>query len=476
MSMKAFYTFQLVISCLSLCLSRSRSESSLNNKVSASCLSKTSNSYIDQLCSQKNVAFVVRGIGDSFGLKKTSRESPSTCPYARSQQINQKSSNSLRALTQERNSFRGRPTTLFANLQCIAQGSTVVIVGANNRIGRLVADQLATSGLRLRLVGDNAEWATDKSRTGSADIFLGNIAQDPAKYDMDELFLGYVTSAGTSAIPLREVLRGAQGVVLCPESSSFPSPTWLMGGTPYQQDVVAARNIAASLDVSSTRTLVFLSSIGAQRPLPRIPQLDENLLLAVTNAFGAIDAKRAAEDVVRAAARRAGCDAYIVRAKLHCYPAGPFGGPGEVLPPPHTPPTSTHPPPTHPRPHTFDFLIPRTGPRAGALFGPLRPCRRGGLSGIRLVAACCGLLRLVAACCGSLLLAACCCRLLLPLAACCLPLAACCLPLAACRLLLAVCCLLLLAAPCCCLLLLEDCCLLPLAVACCCLRTAACCR
>ena len=219
-----------------------------------------------------------------------------------------------------------------AKQDTIDPAAPIVIFGADNRIGRLVSEQLVSSGLQVRMVGSSADWASSEA-SGSAQVFLGNPAQDPARYGMEELFLLRVQGAASFATPLREAMRGAQAVVVCPESTAFPSPAWIVAGrSPRQQHALLPRNVAAALDPAAARRVVLLSAIGAARALPRVPRLDENLLLAVTNAFGALDQFRVGEEAVRAAAGRAGCDAVIVRAKLHCYAAGPFGGPDEVLP------------------------------------------------------------------------------------------------------------------------------------------------
>ena len=78
-------------------------------------------------------------------------------------------------------------------------------------------------------------------------------------------------------------------MLICNDATAFPSLSWVVQGrSPYLQDVVQTRNVVSALDVSSTQVLTYLSSIGAQRSLPKLPRLDQNLLLSITNLFGAI--------------------------------------------------------------------------------------------------------------------------------------------------------------------------------------------
>lgn len=77
----------------------------------------------------------------------------------------------------------------------------------------------------------------------------------------------------------------------------------------------------------NAKRLIYLSCIGAQRELSRgIPKLDANILFWVLNFFGALDAKRGGEQLVRDAQKRLGIETVIVRSKLHCYESGAFAG------------------------------------------------------------------------------------------------------------------------------------------------------
>ena len=81
------------------------------------------------------------------------------------------------------------------------------------------------------------------------------------------------------------------------------------------------------MEDGTAKRLIYLSCIGAQRELSRgIPKLDANILFWVLNIFGALDAKRGGEQLVRDAQKRLGIDTVIVRSKLHCYESGPFAG------------------------------------------------------------------------------------------------------------------------------------------------------
>ena len=167
-------------------------------------------------------------------------------------------------------------------------GDTVVVVGAQSRVGSLVSGMLVKQNrFDLRLVGSSMAWAQEGVETKGGRLFIGNVAQD---IDHRELFLCQVGAGGQNAVVgLRDVLRGARAVLICNDATAFPSLSWVVQGrSPYLQDVVQTRNVVSALDVSSTQVLTYLSSIGAQRSLPKLPRLDQNLLLSITNLFGAI--------------------------------------------------------------------------------------------------------------------------------------------------------------------------------------------
>jgi hypothetical protein len=87
------------------------------------------------------------------------------------------------------------------------------------------------------------------------------------------------------------------------------------------------QNVLQCMKGGVAKRLVYVSCLGAERKLARgVPALDANILFWVLNLFGALDAKRAGEGLVRGAQEMLGVETCIVRPKLHCYASGPFGG------------------------------------------------------------------------------------------------------------------------------------------------------
>ena len=98
--------------------------------------------------------------------------------------------------------LRAHLTALRAKPDCIDDGAAIVIVGANTDIGSMVVEQLESTTLQLRLVGDSAQWASEKSRSSSAEVYLGSVAQDPASHGMEELFVCRAQGPALSATPI----------------------------------------------------------------------------------------------------------------------------------------------------------------------------------------------------------------------------------------------------------------------------------
>ena len=70
------------------------------------------------------------------------------------------------------------------------------------------------------------------------------------------------------------------------------------------------------------KRVVYMSAMGSTQ--------DDGLFL-VLNRFGALTAKRQGEELVRGWCESGRRDWTIVRPKLHCYEAGPFGSPSSEL-------------------------------------------------------------------------------------------------------------------------------------------------
>jgi hypothetical protein len=167
-------------------------------------------------------------------------------------------------------------------------------------------------------------------------VYVGNLAQDID--NGSNLNLLAASDAAMRAarygisqpiVSARELLRTSKAVVIAEETSCFPSLRWVFGQSPQNLEVRGVGNVIDCMQGGSAKRLVYLSCMGAERELsPRfsIPKVDANILFWILNIFGALDAKRKGEELVRRARSALGLETCIVRPKLHCYGVGPFGG------------------------------------------------------------------------------------------------------------------------------------------------------
>jgi len=207
----------------------------------------------------------------------------------------------------------------------LRDGDAVTVVGASSSVGRILAESLLRDGrFSVRLIANNPQAPELFARWPAAEVYVGNLAQDPDNGSG----LSLLRSGGSRPIvSAREVLQSSEAVVIAEGTSCFPSLSWLYGLSPANLDGRGVSNVVNSMQGGKSRRLIYLSCIGANRELARgIPKLDANILFWVLNFFGALDAKRAGEELIRAAQAKLGVETCIVRPKLHCYESGPFAG------------------------------------------------------------------------------------------------------------------------------------------------------
>lgn len=222
------------------------------------------------------------------------------------------------------------PAPLRLSAAALEVGDSVTVVGAASSVGRALARHLLDDGrFQVRLVASDQAADLAAILTG-AQVFAGNLAQDAENgSNLNLVSVSAAPGARPRLVSARELLRDSDAVVIAEGTSCFPTPAWLLGLTPANLDARGTRNIISCMQGGKAKRLVYLSCIGAARELsPRfsIPALDANILFWVLNIFGALDAKRMGEGLVRRARGELGVITCIVRRKLHCYESGPAGG------------------------------------------------------------------------------------------------------------------------------------------------------
>lgn len=154
--------------------------------------------------------------------------------------------------------------------------ASVAVAGATGGVGQLLVRRLCSSGVPVRALVRDA---------GRARAVL------PAAAALAET--GSLCSEGAAA-RARSALKGVHALYVCIGTTAFPTRRWLRGDTPQSVDVLGVRNLLEGTDLAAIRRVVLLSSIGTAR-VQKMPFL-------VVNAFGVLDAKREAEQLVRDAA------------------------------------------------------------------------------------------------------------------------------------------------------------------------------
>lgn len=140
---------------------------------------------------------------------------------------------------------------------------------------------------------------------------MGNLAQDADNGSGLCLLAASDVALGNGIapplVPASEILRDSDAVIIAEGTSCFPSMRWLYGLSPPRIDGRGVQNVLSCMQGGRSKRLIYLSCLGAQRELSRgIPKLDPNILFWVLNLFGALDAKRAGEKLIRSAQSRLG--------------------------------------------------------------------------------------------------------------------------------------------------------------------------
>lgn len=180
-------------------------------------------------------------------------------------------------------------TSDASEVSSLCEGDIVAVVGAGGNVGRLVA-------LRLADAGKYAVRATTRNQSKLGD-FLGN--------KKVELFAANTREPET----LKEVLTGANCVIVCTGVTAFKTKAWDGGNTPDAVDNLGVKNVVdtwASVNPDSDlKRFVLMSSICVTRRT-QFPYI-------ILNGGGVLDAKQKGEDAVTAAAREHGFEYSIVR-------------------------------------------------------------------------------------------------------------------------------------------------------------------
>ncbi|KAL7461015.1 hypothetical protein ACHAXS_001453 [Conticribra weissflogii] len=184
----------------------------------------------------------------------------------------------------------------------IKPNDKVVIFGATGGIGQLVTKKLSNArsekNYKLTVVAREASRAREL------------LEGDENGRELNVAELNLVGEDKASDEELMEAMSGASGIVISVGTTAFPTKRWSGGNTPQaidQEAVSRIAKLASSMNQSnnSLRRMVLLTSVGVERT-NQMPFLFLNLC-------GVLDAKRAGEDAVKAAAAEGNFSYSIVR-------------------------------------------------------------------------------------------------------------------------------------------------------------------
>ena len=171
----------------------------------------------------------------------------------------------------------------------ITAGDTVLVIGGTGGVGQLVTKKLAQLG------GYNV-------RVTSRDVQRGKETIDDANVDVVPLDL----TGNSMDAQLQAALDGVAAVVISVGTTAFPTAKWAGGNTPEAIDKIAVTKIAtAATAVNGLNKAVLITSIGIDRT--------NEMPFKFLNLFGVLDAKRAGEEAIKAAAQKSGFDYILVR-------------------------------------------------------------------------------------------------------------------------------------------------------------------
>lgn len=188
----------------------------------------------------------------------------------------------------------------------LVPGDTLLVVGGTGGVGQLVT-QKTRRVLNLRVASRNVERAEETLQA----------AADDAQGTIDVVPLDLVHSDaddGLGAAKLKAALDGVAGLFVSVGTTAFPTVKWWGGNTPQAVDADAVtRLVRAAAAVPTMKKIVLVTSVGVYRT--------EEMPFKILNLCGVLDAKRAGEDALKAAAGAADVDWVIVR------PGRLIGGP-----------------------------------------------------------------------------------------------------------------------------------------------------
>ena len=124
--------------------------------------------------------------------------------------------------------------------------------------------------------------------------------------DIEYIELNLVGDAKATDDELQLAMEGCTGIVISVGTTAFPTKRWQGGNTPQAIDEEAVSRIAKiACDIPTLRRMVLLTSVGVSRT--------NEFPFLILNLFGVLDAKRAGEDAVKAAATSSGFSYSIIR-------------------------------------------------------------------------------------------------------------------------------------------------------------------
>lgn len=174
----------------------------------------------------------------------------------------------------------------------LAPGDRVLVVGGTGGVGQLV-----TKKLRSRSSGYSV-------RVASRDVARG--VETIADEGVEVVRLSLVGDDASSDEELTLAMDGCQAIVISLGTTAFPTMKWRGGNTPQAiDDEAVARVASAASNLGTVKRIVLLTSVGVQRT--------DEMPFLILNLFGVLDAKRAGEEAVRAAAALGGFGYAIIR-------------------------------------------------------------------------------------------------------------------------------------------------------------------
>lgn len=153
----------------------------------------------------------------------------------------------------------------------VAEGSLVLVAGANGGVGQLTVQRLLESGFRVRAV-------------------VRNLSKARAIFGSDTPNLEIVTCEMRQEQGIPEIMKDVQAVCCCIGTTAFPSPRWKDDNDPEQTDKLAIGNLVKH--TPSDIRFVLISSAGVKRT--------GQLPFSILNLFKVLTYRRMSEKYVMA--------------------------------------------------------------------------------------------------------------------------------------------------------------------------------